>query len=132
MSISVRSVYLRERQRGVENSGGRENSGISKSVVGEPMVCTPDSHGFRHFCGFRDSANAVLSPLVCGCLSCLHRFRDSRRFMKATRLQTIGLANHRLRNTLKKAIRALSQKCFGPPLMIRFPSPRLSTPCHFS
>ena len=29
-------------------------SGISKPVVWGPIVCTLDSHGFRHFRGFRD------------------------------------------------------------------------------
>ena len=27
---------------------------ISNPLLGEPVVCTPDSRGFRHFRGFRD------------------------------------------------------------------------------
>ena len=68
---------------------------------GEPVLCTSDCAGFRHLRGFVISAYPALNPLVCGCLSCLRRFcrfRDSVRCMKATQLQTIGLANHRRRN----------------------------------
>ena len=49
------------------------------------------------------SANPALKLLVCSCLSCLRRFRhfrDFRRFReKATRTQSMGLANHRFGNT---------------------------------
>ena len=46
---------------------------------GEPMVCTLDSRGSRHFRGFRDFRESSTQFLVCGCLSCLRRFRDFRR-----------------------------------------------------
>ena len=38
---------------------------------GEPVVCTLDSRGFRHFRGFRDFGNSSTQLLVCSCLSCL-------------------------------------------------------------
>ena len=47
---------------------------------GEPMVCTLDSHGFRHFRGFRDFRESSTQLLVCSCLSCLRRFRRFRDF----------------------------------------------------
>ena len=52
--------------------GVPQNPGTSKPRFGEPVLCTPDSHGFRHF------GDVALSPLFCGCLTCLLRFRDSR------------------------------------------------------
>ena len=74
------------------------------------MFCMLDSRGFRHF---RDiSANPVINLLACGCLSCLHnfrRFRDSRRFVKSTELQNIGLAKPRFRNT-RLEVRELSAR----------------------
>ena len=45
---------------------------------GEPVVCTLDSHGFRHFRGFRDFRESSTQLLVCSCLNC--RLRDFRRF----------------------------------------------------
>ena len=47
---------------------------------GEPVVCTLDSRGFRHFRGFRDFRESSTQLLVCSCLRRFRRFRDSRRF----------------------------------------------------
>ena len=50
---------------------------------GEPVVCTPDSRGFRNLRGFRDFRESSTQLLICSCLSCLCRFRrfgDFRRF----------------------------------------------------
>ena len=58
---------------------------------GEPMFCTTDSRGFRCF---RGSANLAINLLVGGCLSCLHHFRDSRRFRGKHRI-----AKHRFGKT---------------------------------
>ena len=70
---------------------------------GEPMVCTTDSRGFRHFRGFRDFRESSTQVLVCSCQSCLRRFRrfrDFRRFReRRPARKTIGLPNHRFRNT---------------------------------
>ena len=49
---------------------------------GEPVVCSPDSCGFRHFRGFRDCRQSNTKLLVCSCLSCPRRSRDFRRFVK--------------------------------------------------
>ena len=69
---------------------------------GEPVVCTLDSRGLRHFRGFRDFRESSAQLLVCSCLSCLRRFRrfrDFRRFRERRPVcQTIGLTNHRSRN----------------------------------
>ena len=46
--------------------------------LGEPMVCTLDSRGFRHFRGFRDFRESSTQLLVCSCLSCPRRFRRFR------------------------------------------------------
>ena len=72
-----------------------------KPVVGEPVVCTPDSHGFRHVVVSVISAAHALNHLICGGLSCLHRCRrfcDSRRFyVKNNRLQTLDRRKHALK-----------------------------------
>ena len=52
------------------------------SFFGEPVVCSPDSCGFRHFRGFRDCRQSNTKLLVCSCLSCPRRSRDFRRFVK--------------------------------------------------
>ena len=48
------------------------------------------------------STDSALNPRICGCLSCFRRSRRFREvpvvFVKATRLQTIGLVNHSFRN----------------------------------
>ena len=53
------------------------------------------------------SANPAINPLVCGCLSCLRRSRDSRHFVKSTGFQNIGLAKPRFRNIRKFAVVSL-------------------------
>ena len=50
------------------------SSGISNPLFGEPVVCTPDSRGFRHFRGFHTFRKSSTQLLVCCCLSSLHRF----------------------------------------------------------
>ena len=47
---------------------------------GEPVFCALGSRGFRHFCGFLNIRQSCTELLVCSCLTCLHRFRDFRRF----------------------------------------------------
>ena len=61
---------------------------------GEPVFCTPNSRGFRHFRGFRDFRESSNQPLACGRLSCLRYFRDSRRFREKHRI-----AKHRFGKT---------------------------------
>ena len=48
------------------------------------------------------SGNPAINPLVCGCLSCLRRFRDSRLFVRSTGLQNIGLAKPRLTEDVQR------------------------------
>ena len=47
---------------------------------GEPVVCTLDSRGFRHFRGFRDFHESSTQLLVFSCPRCLRRFRRFRDF----------------------------------------------------
>ena len=49
-------------------------SGIPKPVVWGTRG-SPDSRSFSHFRGFRDFLESSTQLLVCGCLSCLRRFR---------------------------------------------------------
>ena len=95
-------------------------SGISKPVVWGSRGCTPHSRrfrSFRDFCDFRWSSTQLL---VCRCLSCLRGFRRCRDFRrlpeKATRTQTIGLANHSFRNT-----RFFSREAFFETLWLQAP-----------
>ena len=64
---------------------------------GEPMFCTLDSRGFRHFRAFRDFRKSSNQP-PCLCLSGLSssfiNFRDSRRFREKHRI-----AKHRFGKT---------------------------------
>ena len=61
------------------------------------MVHTLDSGGFMTS---RFLVNPALNPLVCGCLNCLRRFRDSRSFRESYQVASHAfLANHSFRST---------------------------------
>ena len=63
------------------------NSVFLTPFWGQPVVCTLDSCGFCILRGFRVvSTNPALNPLACGCLNCLLRFHDSRRFHESHRV----------------------------------------------
>ena len=50
--------------RGRHSSIRQENRVFLNPLFGEPVVCTPDSCGFRHFWGFRDiSVKSALNSL---------------------------------------------------------------------
>ena len=60
----------------------RESRVFVNPLFGEPVVCTPDSCGFRHVRGFRDFHKCSTQMLVFSCLSCLCRFRHFRNFCR--------------------------------------------------
>ena len=61
-----------------ENAEIAENADNKTNMLfEEPVVCTADSRGFRHFCGFHYSSTQLL---VCSCLRCPRRFRDFHHF----------------------------------------------------
>ena len=76
-----------------------QHSGLSKPFFGEAVVCTPVSCGFHHFAGCRDlrlwlvQHSTPLSVAVQVVFAWIPVVS-----VKATGLQTIGLANHRFRN----------------------------------
>ena len=83
----VRGLELPRRWRGSTSNSHSRSAGKIRVFLnpwfGEPVVCTLDSRGFRHFRGFRDFCESSTQLLVCSCLSCLRhfcRFRDFCRF----------------------------------------------------
>ena len=68
---------------------------IKKRGVKRFWICAADSHGYCHACGFRDIQHSTLLFVAVWVVFALVIFMIPVVFVTATRVQTIGLADHK-------------------------------------